>query len=201
MIHRVYAVTNRRLCTDSFSERIAALCRGGIDGIILREKDLSHQDYTALAKQILDVCDRFCVPLTIHSDIESARLLSVPRVQLPFPIFYHGVPQGSFSDIGVSVHSAKEAQYAQRFGADRLTAGHIFPTACKPGLAPRGLDFLRRVCSSVQIPVYAIGGITRENMMEVFDAGAAGVCIMSEFMTCSKPEDVVRSYRETIRRG
>ena len=54
--------------------------------------------------------------------------------------------------------------------------------ACKKGLAPRGLDFLHEVCSSVKIPVYAIGGIHEENMESCIQSGAAGVCMMSEYM-------------------
>ena len=48
-----------------------------------------------------------------------------------------------------------------------LTAGRVFVTDCKKGLAPRGFDFLHEVCSSVKIPVYAIGGI-REKKLEKF---------------------------------
>ena len=54
--------------------------------------------------------------------------------------------------------------------------------ACKKGLAPRGLDFLHEVCSSVKIPVYSIGRIHEENMESCIQSGAAGVCMMSEYM-------------------
>ena len=40
-----------------------------------------------------------------------------------------------------------------------MTAGHIYVTDCMKGLAPRGLGFLKDVCSTVNVPVYAIGGI------------------------------------------
>ena len=67
-----------------------------------------------------------------------------------------------FSVRGVSVHSVEDARLAEQCGATYLTAGHVFVTDCKKGLAPRGLDFLHEVCSSVKIPVYAIGGIHEE---------------------------------------
>ena len=51
-------------------------------------------------------------------------------------------------------------------------------------LAPRGLDFLKNVCDSVDIPVYAIGGINIDDgrREEVKKYGAAGSCIMSGMM-------------------
>ena len=84
------------------------------------------------------------------------------------------------------LHSVEEAVEAQNLGASYITAGHIYATDCKKGLAPRGLEFLKEVCDSVTIPVYAIGGIdvdgTRRD--EVKMCGAAGSCIMSGMMSC-----------------
>ena len=67
-------------------------------------------------------------------------------------------------------------------GADFLIAGHIFPTDCKKGVAPRGLDFLNSVVKISTVPVYAIGGISRKNLSLVLQAGAKDGCIMSGFM-------------------
>lgn len=87
-----------------------------------------------------------------------------------------------FDLIGVSVHSVEEAIFAEKMGADYVTAGHIFLTDCKKGLAARGLPFLKNVCESVGIPVYAIGGITPDHVDDVLGAGAAGFCVMSGIM-------------------
>lgn len=84
--------------------------------------------------------------------------------------------------IGTSVHSIEQAKEAVALGASYVTAGHIFSTQCKPGLAPRGIDFLKNICQTVQVPVFGIGGIHPDNMQQVLDAGAAGVCMMSEMM-------------------
>lgn len=64
-------------------------------------------------------------------------------------------------------------------GAHALIAGHIFPTDCKKGVAPRGLSFLEQVCNAVTVPVYAIGGITADTLPLVQQSKAAGACIMS----------------------
>ena len=71
---------------------------------------------------------------------------------------------------------------AERAGATYVTAGHIYATDCKKGLPGRGLDFLKKVCAAVQIPVYAIGGINEMNADACIEAGADGVCMMSGYM-------------------
>ena len=89
-----------------------------------------------------------------------------------------------FDVIGVSVHSAPEAEWAEQLGATYLTAGHVFATGCKEGIPPRGLEFLRETAGSVSIPVYGIGGIgiNREQLDQILACGAAGGCAMSAMM-------------------
>lgn len=90
----------------------------------------------------------------------------------------------TISKIGTSVHSVEDAKEAERLGVSYMTAGHIYVTDCKKGLAPRGLGFLKDVCSTVNVPVYAIGGIKfdKKQWEELKQKGASGGCIMSGMM-------------------
>ena len=101
-----------------------------------------------------------------------------------------------FRSIGASCHSVAEAQEAARLGCTYITAGHVFVTDCKKGLAPRGLAFLQEVVESVAIPVYAIGGIGSENAASVRKTGAAGVCVMSGLMQCENVEEQMKKLEK-----
>ena len=96
----------------------------------------------------------------------------------------YGGKLNDFRMVGSSIHSPEEAIRAQKAGAAYVTAGHVYVTDCKKGLPPRGLEFLKEVCTKVTIPVYAIGGIHAGTgqIQEVMDCGASGGCIMSEMM-------------------
>ena len=85
----------------------------------------------------------------------------------------------------------EEAKEAERLGCTYITAGHIFLTDCKKGLPGRGLTFLQNICENVSIPVYAIGGISNENINDVRQTGAAGACIMSGFMKCNNIAEII----------
>jgi thiamine-phosphate pyrophosphorylase len=63
------------------------------------------------------------------------------------------------------------------------------------------LDFLSGICGRVSIPVYAIGGVSAENIAEIKKAGAAGACLMSSFMTCADPAALVASLQRTLAAG
>ncbi|MFR1518581.1 MAG: thiamine phosphate synthase [Clostridia bacterium] len=183
----ILAVSSRVLCRRPFPEQIERVCRLHPLGLILREKDLPENAYQALAADVIEICARYGVPCILHSFITAARNLNVRKIHLPLWKLEEAggkAALASFDRIGVSVHSAEEAVRAQELGAAYVTAGHVYATACKKDLPPRGTAFLRDVCSAVRIPVYAIGGIRLEEnqIREVLDCGAAGACIMSEMM-------------------
>ena len=182
-LYPILAVTNRKLCQGDFLHQIEKIADFGVGGIILREKDLDENAYKALALQVLSICEAKGVPCILHSFVEAAKELGVQRIHLSLTDFRKKAGElKGFSQVGVSVHSPKEAGEAERLGASYVTAGHIFATECKKGVLPRGLEFLEKTVSEVSIPVFAIGGITGENAQLAMKAGAKGVCVMSGMM-------------------
>ena len=183
------AVTNRHLCARPFTEQIRRICDLKPAAIILREKDLSEDAYTLLLSQVKEICDNSGISLIPHTFVKSAESLGFTSIHLPFHMLEQYTLAASltgFTTIGTSIHSVEEAMRAEELGATYLTAGHIYVTDCKKGLAPRGLPFLQKVCQSVSIPVYAIGGIKNNpgQLQELTAAGASGACIMSGMMCC-----------------
>lgn len=190
----VISVTNRKLCKDNFTERVKNILDAEPFLVILREKDLTDIDYEKLAKQIISEDKSYCKILSLNRPIIALKL-GIENTHLTISyIRENGRPEG-IKRVGVSIHSAEEAVEAQKLGADYLIAGHIYKTDCKKGVEPRGLEFLENVVKSVDIPVFAIGGICMENYLEPFEKGVYGVCLMSEFMTCENPYERVMKYQ------
>lgn len=186
ILNDVIAITNRKLAVHPFLEQIERVCLQKPKAIVLREKDLSLEEYLLLAKAVQQICDKYGTDLILHYYKEAAEELGIKKMHLPLPLLLQlgTAEKEKFLEIGCSIHSVEEAQTAQKLGATYLTAGHIYATGCKPGLPPRGTVFLQEVCKSVNLPVYAIGGISIEGNRreEVRNCGAAGACIMSGMM-------------------
>ena len=186
----ILCVTNRALCREDFLARIGSVAKARPAGLILREKDLSPGEYRALAAEVMAICSAFSVPCILHTFADAATALGADKLHMPLPLLRR-MPEGDragFPVLGASCHSVRDAVEAQRLGCTYITAGHVFDTGCKQGLPGRGLAFLREVCESVSIPVYAIGGISPGNIDAVRRSGAAGACVMSGAMTCNHPE-------------
>lgn len=198
---KVICITDRKAVGCGFLRQIERIAQAGPDAIILREKDLPENEYAKSAAEVLDICREMQVRCILHTYIFTAAAQRADGIHLPLPQLRdrHSGARQHFSVIGCSAHSTEEALEAQALGATYITAGHVFPTDCKKGLAPRGLPFLRRVCESVSIPVYALGGIGPDNAQECLQAGAAGICMMSEFMKSKDPDTLVRGIRGMTR--
>ena len=190
-------VTNRLLCREDFLGRVERIAAHRPSGILLREKDLPEQDYEELATKVMARCKEREVPCILHGFPGVALRRKSGALHLPLPTLraLSASERAEFPVLGASCHSPEEAAEAERLGCTYLTAGHVFATDCKKGVPGRGLDFLRRVCARVSVPVYAIGGISSRNIGAVREAGARGACVMSGIMTC---EDV-GAYLEGLR--
>ena len=195
----IVAVTNRLMCEGDFIARIEGIAASGAQAVILREKDLSPYEYERLAMASARCCAENGAELIAHSFATAALRAGCVRIQLPLAAFekeqkFYRNSGGLRA--GVSVHSSDEALRAVSLGARWLIAGHIFETASKKGLPPRGLRFLEGICRISAVPVYAIGGISARNIGEVMSAGAAGACVMSAFM---KEKDLAGLVKSLIK--
>ena len=176
-------ITNRSLCRGDFETQIKKAASLHPPALILRERDLSDEEYLLLAKQIQAVCSRAGVPFFVHSRTDIARKIGCVNLHLPLPVLAAlGKRPDGFSCLSTTSHSMEDMRQAVSLGADRILLGTIFETECKKGLRGKGLAFVQEICAACPVPVYAIGGIKESNIDAVMAAGAAGGCMMSGYM-------------------
>ena len=189
---KILCVTNQALCKDDYLQQLQKIAAAKPDAMILREKQLSETAYQALAEQVQRICQGQGVQLICNHQISVAE-----RLSLPVQISVSQLEQVSALSVpfGVSVHKLEEAKQAERAGVSWVIAGHVFATACKPDLSPRGLSFLQEIKRAVSIPVYGIGGINVKNAAHVQSIGEDGICMMSDWMQAEEPEQLMQQLR------
>lgn len=196
---KLIAVTNRALCTENFLEQIEKIAKSNVSAIILREKELEQIEYELLAKEVLSICNKYNTECIFHFFMDSKLVKKHGIIHVPLWILREKkIENYNYTKIGVSVHSKEEAIEAISLGADYLVAGHIFETDCKKNKKPRGITFLRQICQVSDVPVYAIGGISEENIKQIKDTGAAGCCIMSGFMLQNNIENFEKKLERKL---
>ena len=121
----IIAVTNRSLCEDNFIQRVRNLIDSGVYGVYLREKDLNQKDYETLALKISEGSKKY-LSRFILCNPDSAKIIGVQNIQVSMEFVKNNEAPPVGLRTGVSVHSIDEAITAERWGADYITAGHIF---------------------------------------------------------------------------
>lgn len=178
----IYLITNRKLVEpEKFLPIIEEAANSGIEAIILREKDLNYEELLKLALKVKTIASAADISLIINGNAQVAKDIQADGLQIGFKDFMESKPYFA-GLIGVSVHSLEEAVLAEKNRADYVLASHIFPTACKKGLAPKGIPWLREISSNISIPVIALGGINLNNIKSVFESQVQGVALMSGIM-------------------
>ena len=189
----IIGVTNRKLCND-FYKRIKEISKSNLKYLILREKDLEYKELLIMAKNVQSILKDSNIKLIINSNVEVAEEVNAYGIQLSFKDFCENKGKNFNGIKGVSVHSLSEAIEAEKRGANYIIYGHVFNTDCKKGLKPRGLIEFKEICNKVNIPVYAIGGINKENYKSVLEIGADGVAVKSSLMKNSILSSKIKTY-------
>lgn len=191
----LHLVTNRKLISDGNILRVVEeSVNAGIDSIILREKDLDYKSLYEMAKKIKIISDKRNIPLIINGNLDVAEDLNCHGFHIGFNCIKNKLPKFN-GIIGVSIHSVEEAIQAQNLGADYIIAGHIFPTDCKKGLKPRGIEFIKELKQNIQIPIISIGGINENNIKSVYESGSSGAAIMSLIMKSDNISNTIKHLK------
>lgn len=179
----LYAVTDRSwVGKQTLYEQIESAIKGGATCIQLREKELSESDFLEEAIAVRKLCDAYHVPLIINDNVEIAIKCHADGVHVGQKDMAVGAVRAMVGDdmiIGVSAKTVEQALTAQNVGADYLGVGAVFSTTTKLDATAISRQTLQEICNHVSIPVVAIGGINKHNMLELSGSGVDGVALVS----------------------
>lgn len=179
----LYAITDRHwLNGKTLYSQVELALKGGATMIQIREKDLDENAFLKEAEQIQSLCAKYCVPFIVNDNVELAVKIGADGVhvgQSDMAAKDVRALIGKDKILGVSAQTVKQALEAQKCGADYLGTGAVFPTGSKDDAQVLGVQTLKEICSAVNIPVVAIGGISKDNILELKKSGIAGVSVIS----------------------
>ncbi len=199
------------------------LCDGGADLIQLRAKQSPPEEVRRLAEAILPVTCRAGIGLVINDYPALAQELGAEFCHLGQEDFFGagythvsqlakamkldaphcGRQPASAPHFGIGLSSAAPEQAARAIaaGADYLGVGPVYPTGTKPAARPVTLEYVRWAAANVQIPWFAIGGITPDNVDEVVAAGAQRICVVSAILNAPDLAAACRKLKDRLRPG
>jgi thiamine-phosphate pyrophosphorylase len=178
-----------------------------VDILQLRAKEFSAEIVRELARMLLHITRPANIPLIINDHAHIAGAVAADGVHLGQEdlsvaegrrLACAETPSGAPPIIGKSTHSLAQAVAAEKEGADYIGFGPLFATATKPGRPAIGLAAIRALHETVRIPIFCIGGIRRENLEAVLDAGALRVVIVSAILQARDIANYCRDVRARV---
>ena len=196
---RLYAVTDRAwLGARTLCEQVEAALKGGVTCVQLREKELEEAAFLQEAKDIQALCRRYGVPFIVNDNVDIAVACGADGVHVGQEDMRAGEVRrlvGENMILGVSVHTVVEARQAVRDGADYLGLGTVFPTSTKTDVDVMPRETLRTICCAVDVPIVAIGGLNRGNILQLSGSGVDGVALVSAIFGAENIEESCRELR------
>ena len=179
----LYAVTDstwlngRKLVDD-----VEDVLKAGATFIQLREKNATYEETVALAREIKKLTDKYHVPFVIDDNVEAAKEVDADGVHIGQSDTEAKRARdilGENKIIGVSAGNLKEAVEAEKNGADYIGIGAMFDTSTKKDHTDMTFEEAKKITDTVKIPVVAMGGINKNNILELKGTGIDGVAVIS----------------------
>lgn len=200
----LYAVTDRSWLRpgEKLAGPVEELLRAGVTCVQLREKAADDGFFLEEAFVLKELCDRYRVPLIINDRPDIARKAGADGVHVGLSDM--GIERaremlGEGFIIGGSAHNVKEALAAQKAGADYIGCGAVFGSHTKTDATFLPAEELKAICSSVEIPVVAIGGISQDNILKLAGTGIDGVALISALFAAEDKARTAENFLELLR--
>lgn len=177
----LYAISNAaELGVEPFLVRLQARLDAGLQLVQLREKHLSHDELHALALRMVAMMHPYGAKLIVNADVELARGIGADGVQLTAAQVASLDERPDVPWCGASCHSAEELRRAEALGCDFALLSPVLPTQSHPGEPTLGWEKFTECVSDSTIPVYALGGLSNDDMHTAWQRGAHGIALLRQ---------------------
>jgi len=196
----LYLVTDRSwLGERKFTDVIREALEGGVSLVQLREKDLDYDNFLKLGKDLKYLCREYGVPFIVNDNVELAREIDADGVHIgQGDMAYEKAREilGEDKIIGVSCTSLEEALKAKEEGADYIGIGSIFPTSSKEDAEKLSWEVLVEITQGVDIPIVGIGGINKDNILDLKGLRLDGISLISGILA---QKDIKKASEELLK--
>jgi 8-oxo-dGTP diphosphatase len=163
--------------TRLFLERAEAAMRCGLKLLQVREKSWTPEQRAELAGPLREIARRFGTRVLLNGDAEEARATGVDGVHWSAERLMAARTRPADLLCAASCHDAVELAQAQRLDLDFVVVGPVRPTPTHPRAVPLGWSRFAELIAGCATPVYALGGLSAEDLEDACRAGAHGVAL------------------------
>lgn len=198
---RLYLVCDAKPAGRELSEVLREAIAGGVDVVQLRDKRLSDEELTPLAREAAALCARLGALFVVNDRPHVAVAAGADGVHVgrdDMPVAEVRRLVGPDMAIGLSTHAPAEIDGADPELVDYIGVGPVHATPTKPGRPAVGLELVAYAAAHARVPFFAIGGIDERTLPAVVAAGAERVAAVRAIAEAPDPERAARALRTAL---
>ncbi|MDR2240817.1 MAG: Nudix family hydrolase [Zoogloeaceae bacterium] len=172
----VYAITHAgEIGVDAQLEKLDSALAGGLRLLQIREPALATAEREAFAREATRRAHAHGARALVNGDIALARRVGADGAHLPAAQLMALTERPDLALVAASCHDSAELARAAALELDFAVLGPVRETRSHPGVDGLGWTRLAQLLENVSLPVYALGGLRREDLGAARDAGAHGI--------------------------
>ena len=195
--------------TDKYSylDSIRLALQGGCRWIQLRMKDATDDEVRPVAIEAQKLCKQYGATFIIDDRVALVKELHADGVHLgknDMPIAEARRILGPDYIIGGTANTIWDVKAHYAAGADYIGCGPFRFTTTKQKLSPvLGLDGYRRIiiemrAAHIDIPIVAIGGITKDDIPAILATGITGIALSGTVLRAANPIDEMKHLTNIV---
>jgi thiamine-phosphate pyrophosphorylase len=198
--YTLYLVTDRELMRSaSVEESVTQAIAGGCTVVQLREKSLPSREFYETARSVREITSRSDVPFIVNDRLDIALAVDADGVhvgQEDLPCGEVRRIMGEGKIVGVSVSNLREALAARDAGADYLGVGAMYATGTKTDADVTSMDELKKIRTTIALPLVVIGGINAETIPNFKGTGIDGIAVVSAIVASADVAGAARKLKK-----
>ena len=165
--------------TEVQVERLEAALSNGLRLIQIRDKNWPSAQRLWFAEVVTRLVHNHPNALVlVNDDAHIARCVGADGLHLSSASLIECTQRPDFEWVGASCHNALELAKAVELGCDYALLGPVLPTLTHPEASAMGWAEFTRLITDCPIPVFALGGMQGDMMLEAQQNGAHGIAMM-----------------------
>lgn len=196
-ISRLQYITTSAILTEQ-------ACKGGVDWVQLRLKNISFKDYKTIAIEVQAICKQYGAKLIINDNVDVAITIQADGVHLGKEDMSYAEARLLLGDdyiLGGSTNTIDDIIRLSQEPIDYLGVGPFRFTSTKEKLNPiLGLEGYKRIIQELRKrsvsapPLVGIGGIEEKDVADILTAGLYGVAVSGAISHAAQPTLVAGKF-------
>ncbi len=180
-------------------------CEAGVDIIQFRDYSLSDAHALNICCQLKEITASYSIPFIVNNRLDLALASDADGVHLgqddlPVPVARSIADQyGKKIIIGASTHSADQALHTRILNPDYIAIGPLFATGTKPEYTAIGIDVAAQVVNTIDIPVFAVGGVALARLNKITEYGINRVAVVSAILQANDKYEKVTQFKQQLK--